>query len=395
MSSSGPGVLEAPPKADAKPIRLNRDVAYTVSRYGPIIMRDAVRYSASSEDAEDAYQRTLELLLTKAPSDDPKELVPWLRVVVRNQAFEIARERPDCEVDFPPEKLEHLAADTPDPHEAAEDAAEIEMGFEALGRLTQPQITCLLAQAEGLNYSEIAERTGFSMRKVSRSLERGRHEFANRFNSIAEGEECRRMRPLIWKVLAADADAAIELRPHLRHCLGCRSMLRAYESAPRDLAVLLPPALVLSSGDGGSIFARAESFVQALADRVAVHLMGAERWAEAAGTKKAVAIVAVTATAAGGGVAVERGVDRAVKDGSPTSASSADGAGTGYSRPAMYDAVKLPPERRAKTKKRKKQTQVDAVAPAPVPEPAPAQAPPPVPIDDGSAEFAPEARSAP
>ena len=42
----------------------------------------ARRYSATPEDAEDAYQRGLEILLAKAPTADEAELVPWLKTVV-------------------------------------------------------------------------------------------------------------------------------------------------------------------------------------------------------------------------------------------------------------------------------------------------------------------------
>jgi DNA-directed RNA polymerase specialized sigma24 family protein len=38
--------------------------------------------AATPEDAEDAYQRAFEILLTKAPSTREEELVPWLKTVV-------------------------------------------------------------------------------------------------------------------------------------------------------------------------------------------------------------------------------------------------------------------------------------------------------------------------
>ncbi len=380
---------ERPPRR-----RLNEVATEVICRYGPQLMQDARRYSRSTEDAEDAYQRSLEVLLTKAPSDDPDELGPWLRTVVRHQALTIKRERPHWQVGLEPEKLDHFLSEQGDPSEVVEDAVEIYMGFEALGRLTPAQITCMLAQAEGLTYDEIAERTGFSRRKVSRSLERGRAAFANRFNSIAQGRECQRMRPLIWKVLASDTEAALELRPHLRHCVGCRMILRAYETAPRDVAALLPPALVLTGSSGASVVERAEAWIQALADRVAVHLMGADRWTEVATAKKAVAVVAVTATTAGGGVAVEQGIERARESRADAVAAERRAAAPAYTRPTMYDRVKPAPRpARAKPKKKKQAT---TRAATPVPTPRQAAAPEPAPattIDDGSAEFAPEARS--
>ncbi len=51
-------------------------------RHGAQILATARRYAATPEDAEDAYQRGLEILLTKAPTTREEELVPWLKTVV-------------------------------------------------------------------------------------------------------------------------------------------------------------------------------------------------------------------------------------------------------------------------------------------------------------------------
>jgi DNA-directed RNA polymerase specialized sigma24 family protein len=45
------------------------------------IRRTARRYSLCADDAEDAFQRALEILLTKAPTDRMRELVPWMQTV--------------------------------------------------------------------------------------------------------------------------------------------------------------------------------------------------------------------------------------------------------------------------------------------------------------------------
>jgi hypothetical protein len=53
-----------------------------VARHGAQILATARRYAATPEDAEDAYQRGLEILLRKAPTTREYELVPWLKTVV-------------------------------------------------------------------------------------------------------------------------------------------------------------------------------------------------------------------------------------------------------------------------------------------------------------------------
>jgi hypothetical protein len=53
-----------------------------VARHGTQVLATARRYAATPEDAEDAYQRGLEILLTKAPTTSEADLVPWLKTVV-------------------------------------------------------------------------------------------------------------------------------------------------------------------------------------------------------------------------------------------------------------------------------------------------------------------------
>ena len=53
-----------------------------VARHGAQVLATARRYAATPEDAEDAYQRGLEILLTKAPTTSEDDLVPWLKTVV-------------------------------------------------------------------------------------------------------------------------------------------------------------------------------------------------------------------------------------------------------------------------------------------------------------------------
>src|SRR5919199_5462659 len=87
--------MSMPRRIDASPSRrdLERATLALVLRHGSEIHATAARYSATSEDAEDAYQRGLEILLTKAPTTREEELVPWLKTVVKHEAFAIRRQR--------------------------------------------------------------------------------------------------------------------------------------------------------------------------------------------------------------------------------------------------------------------------------------------------------------
>src|SRR4051812_19574201 len=137
-----------------------------IARHGGQILATARRYSSTPEDAEDAYQRGFEILLTKAPTTREEELVPWLKTVVKHEAFAIRRQReratPAAEGGEPP--------DRPGPEAAAHDEAEryerLRAGAEALRRLKPQEARCLLLKAEGYSYKEICRVTGWTYTKV-------------------------------------------------------------------------------------------------------------------------------------------------------------------------------------------------------------------------------------
>ncbi len=80
---------------DRRPVRAEVDevALELLVRHGSQILATARRYAATPEDAEDAYQRAFEILLTKAPTTSEEELVPWLKTVVKHEAFALRRQR--------------------------------------------------------------------------------------------------------------------------------------------------------------------------------------------------------------------------------------------------------------------------------------------------------------
>lgn len=377
-------------------LELDRVATDLVVKYGSLILQDATRYSVNASDAEDAYQRSLEILLTKAPTTDPDQLVPWLRTVVRNEALAIARSRHNTHQEFKPEHADAASPEALPTDDVVESLADLERGAEALKHLSEDQVTCLIAQSAGMSYDEIVAMTGFTRRKVTRCIENGRHAFTRKVDAIASGTECERMEPLIHKLLDGDADAAINLRPHLRHCIACRARLRAYDSAPRNVAALFPPSLVVVGYPHPGFFARIADWCQAMGDRVAMHLLGAEKWAEASGAKK-VAIVATVATAtAGGGAAVHSTVDqdRNERSNVATEVRSAAAAPVEQLVDPIEGAKPAPSHVRKRARKKKAKREAAPVAqPQPVVPSTPAETN--TEVDDGSAEFLPEERSAP
>ncbi|MBA2420379.1 MAG: sigma-70 family RNA polymerase sigma factor [Thermoleophilaceae bacterium] len=140
-----------------------------VERHAAQIMATARRYAATAEDAEDAYQRGLEIMLTKAPTTAEDELVPWLKTVIKHEAFALRRQRdrhtPTTEDGEPPDR-----PGGPPTMEQAERLERLQLGAEALQRLKPQEIRALVLRAEGHSYEEIAKITGWTYTKVSRRL---------------------------------------------------------------------------------------------------------------------------------------------------------------------------------------------------------------------------------
>ncbi len=268
--------------------------------------RTARRYSICSADADDAYQRSLEILLTKAPTADRSQLRPWLHTVIKHEALALRRQR-ERSVAGDESAPEALAPAERGPEEAAGERERVRHTAEALGTLKPNELQCMVLKALGYSYIEITQRTGFSWTKVNRSLTEGRRRFFECFGEIASGDRCERFRPLLSAVCdghASDADERT-MRTHLSGCTGCRAALRTYRSAPARLAELLPPGVVLPLFERAGLWSRFSDWLGAGGgDRAGVLAAKLQQGAEMVSAQKAAAVVASTAAIAGGGAVV-------------------------------------------------------------------------------------------
>src|SRR3954454_23574029 len=64
-----------------------------ISRHEAVLRRTARRYSLDASDADDAYQRALVIVLTKAPTTDPRELIRWTQTVTKHEALAVREVR--------------------------------------------------------------------------------------------------------------------------------------------------------------------------------------------------------------------------------------------------------------------------------------------------------------
>ena len=150
-----------------------------LDRHGAMLLRIARRHSLGQEDAEDALQRASEILLTKAPSLDPRRLLAWMAVVTKHEAMAVRRSRERllrCLAGegamFDP--LDSLVAESPQPSEHVERRASVAEAARSLAALKANERIAILLQAEGYSYAEICEMLGWSYTKVNRCLAEGR-----------------------------------------------------------------------------------------------------------------------------------------------------------------------------------------------------------------------------
>jgi RNA polymerase sigma factor (sigma-70 family) len=283
-----------------------------LARHGSQILATARRYAATPEDAEDAYQRALEILLTKAPTTREQELLPWVKTVVKHEAFALRRQRERHSPVTDDGRLGERGTPAAVTHDQAEHHERLSQGAEALRQLKPQEIRALLLKAQGYSYAEICEITGWTYTKVNRCLTEGRRALAVRLAGIEGGIECARLEPLLSAL--ADGEASAEdllvLRPHLKTCLCCRARLKAFREAPARVAALVPPAALAASDlagrGGGSLRSLLESLLGTAQHKAAALGERAHAAAELATGQKLAAVAASAAALAGGGTAVDQ-----------------------------------------------------------------------------------------
>ena len=245
-----------------------------LAKHGAQILATARRYATTPQDAEDAYQRGFEILLTKAPSVREEELVPWLKTVVKHEAFALRRQRDRHAPVTDDGRLGDRATPAAVTHDQAERYERLRQGAEALRRLKPQEIRALRLRAEGYSYREICDITGWTYTKVNRCLTEGRQAFLRRVAGIEGGAECERFAPLLSALADGEAsgDDLAVLRPHMRTCLACRVRLKEFRATPARVAALVPPAALVVLETGGGLRGLLESLAGAAQQK-------AGRWA--------------------------------------------------------------------------------------------------------------------
>jgi RNA polymerase sigma factor (sigma-70 family) len=222
----------------------------TFVRHEQALHRTARRYSLCAADADDAVQRGLEILLTKAPKGNSRELIRWTQTVVKHEALAVRRERERIlggPAAAPNEEgredwVALIPTEADGPPERAERREAIARSREALQALKPQELRALSLLAEGYTYVEIGEITGFSQTKINRCLAEGRERFRSLLSRSEDGRRCEELHPLLSAFCDGEVGGseAAALREYLHACAACRATLRAYRAAPRAAAALAP-----------------------------------------------------------------------------------------------------------------------------------------------------------
>lgn len=265
------------------------------------LLRVARRHSLCLDDAQDAYQRAVEIFLRHAATLEEEGAHKWLHTVLKHEAMRVRGGRMRVvsseDVDFDG----HEARDLPDADEQLVRFERTTRSAEALQRLKPQELRALWLKAQGHSYEEIANICSWSYTKVNRCITEGRRSFLDRYADIGSGAECRRWEPVLSAMVDGEA-AAKDLtaaRPHLRNCPACRARVRALRESSLGLAALLPP----SAHASGGLFARLHDVI---AERVLLSATKLQAGLEAALPGKLAVVAASAAAIAGGGMAVER-----------------------------------------------------------------------------------------
>ena len=178
--------MHEPPPRSPRPFaaceaaaRIGRGAALLAS-HEAAFRRTARRFSICPDDADDAYQRAVEILLTKAPDLEPSRLVAWMQVVTRREALAVGRARRRLlgpvaagagHEGFDPDLLAGPGAG---PAERLEDRERTARVAERLRALKPAERRAVALQAAGCSYAEIQAITGWTYTKVNRCLAEGR-----------------------------------------------------------------------------------------------------------------------------------------------------------------------------------------------------------------------------
>lgn len=155
----------------------NRYIGELFQQYQNLILGTCIKYLKDRETAKDATMDIFEGLLEKLSSHEVSNFKSWLYTFTRNHCLMYIRKRKGIiEEEFQPEKIEQTFMETPDfEHLDSEAQSESEVLKAAMAKLKDHQRWCIqLFYLEELSYRDVADRTGFELKKVKSYIQNGK-----------------------------------------------------------------------------------------------------------------------------------------------------------------------------------------------------------------------------
>lgn len=155
----------------------NRYVGELFTLYQNLILGTCIKYLKDREEGKDACMDIFESLLGKLQNHEVTNFKSWLYSLCRNHCLmKLRKMKGIIEEEYLPEKIDESFMETPDyEHLASEAQSESERLKAALGKLKEHQRVCVqLFYLEELSYREVADKTGFEMKKVKSYIQNGK-----------------------------------------------------------------------------------------------------------------------------------------------------------------------------------------------------------------------------
>lgn len=310
-----------------------RLVSRLVSDHAVSMLATARRYSLCVDDAHEAWQRSIEILMRRAQSLDPATAAGWLRTVVKHEAMAVRSERTRFlgRSEFEPDA--ECGGD--DPVARSERLERLRVAAEALQRLKPNEAEALMLLASGLSYKEISAEKGWTYTKVNRLITEGRQAFRQGTAEIDAGEACTRWSGVLTRIADGEATASelADVTPHLQRCPACRAALNADRESRRALSLLIPGVGAAEGLHRESNIGHLSAACRWLSDVILSFGVRVQGAVETVSAGKVAAVAASSVAIAGGGVAARHEIEHRLAPVQPAAAAAAERRAPSGTRP--------------------------------------------------------------
>jgi len=151
-------------------------------RYIHLVFGVCLKYLKNKEEAKDAAMEIMESLMDKLLQHEISNFSSWLHTVSRNYCLMRIRNRKEnLFIEIDKRKNEQIPVESDeDLHQKIEEEVKLNEMGKAIASLNTEQKQCIhLFYLEKRSYDEIAEKTGYSLKKVKSHIQNGKRNLRN------------------------------------------------------------------------------------------------------------------------------------------------------------------------------------------------------------------------